>query len=124
MDGHDGVTGIVGIEEEGPQFGVLQGRLQAFDGRCGVGIDVLALGGELDEDLELLLLAEDALEELEVLLEELLPLLERLGQLLVLPDLGRGQAGVYRFELGGLVIEVKENLEPLRPFRRGCPGGS
>jgi hypothetical protein len=69
-------------------------------------------------------LAEDALEELEVLLEELLLLLERLGQLLVLPDLGRGQAGVYRFELGGLMSEVKENLEPLRPFRRGCPDGS
>jgi hypothetical protein len=123
VDGHDGVARVVGIVEQGPQLGLLEGRLEAADGGRAFGLDALALGGQLDQDLELLLLAEDALEELDVLLEELLPLLEGLGQLLVLPDLGRGQARVYRPELAGLVIEVKENLGPLRPSRRGCPGG-
>jgi hypothetical protein len=124
VDGHDGVARVVGVVEQGPQLGLLEGRLEPADGGRAVGFDALALGGQLGQDLELLLLAQDALEELQVLFEQLLALLEGLGQLLVLPDLGRGQAGVYRRELGVLVIEVKENLGPLRPSRRGCPGGS
>jgi hypothetical protein len=41
---------------------------------------------------------------MDVLLEELLLLLEGLGGLLVLPHLGRGQAGTGRFELGRLAV--------------------
>jgi hypothetical protein len=64
-------------------------------------------------------LSQDALEKLQVLLEEFFLLLERLGGLLVLPDLRGGQTAVYPFELSRLVIEVKENLGPLRLARRG-----
>jgi hypothetical protein len=119
MDGQDGVAGIVRVVEQRPQLRFLEGRVEPGDGRRGVGFDVLPLGRELDEDPEILLLDEDALEELDVLFEELLLLLEGLGRLLVLPDLGGGQADVYRLEFDGLVIEVKENLGPLRAFRRG-----
>jgi len=68
--------------------------------------------------------AEDALEELGLLLQELLLLLEGLGGLLVLPDLRRGQLGDYGLKFGVLVIEVKENLGPLRLSRRGRRGGT
>jgi hypothetical protein len=104
VDGQDGVAGIVSVVEQGPELGFLNGLLKPADGRFGIGLDALAFGGELGEDLELLLLAEDLLEELDVLLEELLLLLEGLGGFLVLPDLGGGQAGVDRFPRGVLVF--------------------
>jgi hypothetical protein len=104
VDGQDGVAGIVLVVEKGPELGFLKVVLEPGDPGVDVGLDALAFGGELGEDLELLLLAEDPLEELEVLLEELLFLLEGLGGLLVLPGLGRGQPGVRRFEIGRLVI--------------------
>jgi len=119
VDGQDGVARIVGVVEEGPQLGLLEVLLETAQGGLGVGLHVLSFGRQLGQDLDLLLLAEDALEELEVLLEELLPLLQRLRNLLVLPDLGGGQAAAYRLELGRLGIEVKENLGPLRLSRRG-----
>jgi hypothetical protein len=119
MDGQDGVAGIVRFVEKRPELRFLEGRVEPGDGRRGVGFDVLPLGGQLDQDAEVLLLGQDALEELDVLFKELLFLLERLGRFLVLPDLGRSQADVYRLELDGLVIEVKENLGPLRASRRG-----
>jgi len=119
VDGQDGVAGVVPVEEEGPELGLLEIVLEADDGAVDVGLDAFALGRELGQDLELLLVAEDALEELELLFEELLFLLQGLRELLVLPDIGRGQAGVYRLEIGVLVIEVKENLGPLRLSRRG-----
>jgi hypothetical protein len=124
MDGQDGVARIVRVEEQRSELGLLEVLLEPGDRGVDVGPDVLPLGGELGEDLELLLLGEDALEELGVLFEELLLLLEGLGRLLVLPDLGGGQAGVYCRELGGLVIQVKENLGPLRSWRRGRSSGS
>jgi hypothetical protein len=124
MNGQDGIARVVGVVEQGPQLGLLEVGLEPADRRFDVGVDAFALGGELGQDLEVFLLAQDALEELEVLLEELLLLLEGLGRLLVLPDLRGGQAGVYRLELGGLVFEVKENLGPLRLSRRGRRGGS
>lgn len=104
MDGQDGVARVVGLVEQGPEFGLPEVGLEPADGRLDVGVDALALGRELGQDLEILLLGQDALEELEVLLEELLLLLEGLGRLLVLPDLGGGQAVIDRGQLGGLVI--------------------
>jgi hypothetical protein len=104
VDGQDGVTGIVLVEEEGPELGFLKVAFEPGDPGFDVGLDALSFGGELGEDLKLLLLAEDTLEELEILLEELLLLLEGLGGLLVLPDLGRGQPNVRRFELSRLVV--------------------
>jgi len=124
MDGQDGVAGVVGVVEQGPQLGLPEVGLQPADGRLDVAVDALALGGQLGQDLQVLLLRQDALEELEILLQELLLLLEGLGGLLVLPDLGRGQAGVDGIELYGLVIQVKENLGPLRLWRRGRRGVS
>jgi hypothetical protein len=124
MDGQDGVAGVVLVIEQGPELGLLEVALEPDDGRVDVGLDALALGGELGQDLDLLLVAEDALEEQDLLLQELLLLLEGLGRLLVLPDLGRGQPGVQGFEFGLLVIEVKENLGPLRLSRRGRRGGT
>jgi hypothetical protein len=119
VDGQDRVAGVVLVIEEGPELALLQVLLEASDPGLGVRFDAFALGRELREDFELLLLGQDALEELDVLLEALFLLLEGLRNLLVLPDLGRGQAGVYRVPLGVLVIEVKENLGPLRSSRRG-----
>jgi len=119
MDGQDGVARIVGVVEEGPELGLLEIFFEPGDGGVDVGLDALTLGRELGEDLELLLLAEDLPEELDVLLEELLLLLEGLRGFLVLPDLGRGQPGVYRRPLGVLAVQVKENLGPLRLSRRG-----
>jgi hypothetical protein len=124
MDGQDGVARVVRVIEQGPQLGLLEVLLEPAEGRLEVGLDALALGAELGQDLDLLLLAENALEELEVLFEELLFLLQALRGLLVLPDLGGSQAGVYRFKLGRLAIEVKENLGPLRLSRRGRSSGS
>jgi hypothetical protein len=124
VDGQDGVARVVLLVEQGPQLRLLEVGLEPGHGRIEVGLDALAFGGELGQDLDLLFMAEDALEELELLLQELLLLLERLGGLLVLPNLGRGQAGVQELELGRLVIEVKENLGPLRLWRTGRTGGS
>jgi hypothetical protein len=90
VDGQDGVAGVVLVEEEGPELGVLEVLLEPPDRGVDVGVDALALGGQLGQDLELLLPGQDAAEELDVLFEELLLLLESLGGLLVLPDLGRG----------------------------------
>jgi hypothetical protein len=123
MNGQDGVARVVRVIEQGPELGLLEVVLEPGKGRVDLGLDALALGGELGQDLELLLVAEDALEELGLLLQELLLLLEGLGRLLVLPDLRRGQLGVYGLKLGVLVIEVKENLGPLRLSRRGRRGG-
>jgi hypothetical protein len=123
VDGQDGVAGVVLVKEQGPQLGLLEVLLELIDPRSELGLDALAFGRELGEDFELLLLAEDLAEELDVLLKQLLLLLEGLGGFLVLPDLGRGQADAYRLELGGLAIEVKENPGPLRPFRRGLGVG-
>jgi len=119
MDGQDGVARVVGVVEQGPELGLPKVGLEPADGRLDVGVDALAFGRELGQDLEILLLGQDALEEQEVFLEELLLLLEGLGCLLVLPNLGGGQALVDGGELGGFVIEVKENLGPLRLSRRG-----
>ena len=104
MDGQDSVAGIVLIVEEGPELGFLEVLLETSDRGFDIGVDVLALGGELGEDLELLLLGQDLTEEMDILLEELLLLLEGLGGLLVLPYLGRGQADAGRFELGRLAV--------------------
>jgi hypothetical protein len=119
VDGQDGVARVVLVIEEGPQLGLREVLFEPRDGGRGLRFDVLALGGELGQDLELLLLGQDPSEELDVLLQELFLLLEGLGGLLVLPDLGRGQPDVNRIPLGVLVIEVKENLGPLRSWRRG-----
>jgi hypothetical protein len=124
MDGQDGVARVVLVIEQGPELGLLEVVLEPDDGRVDVGLDALTLGRELGQNLELFLVAEDALEEQELLLQELLLLLEGLGRLLVLPDLGRGQLDVQGLEFGLLVIEVKENLGPLRLSRRGRPGGT
>jgi len=104
VDGQDGAAGVVLVAEQGLQLGVLEVLLEPPDGGLDVGIDALALGGELGQDLELLLLGQEAAEEPDVLLEELLPLLEGLGGLLVPPDLGRGQPGRRRFEVGRLAV--------------------
>jgi len=124
MEGQDGIAGIVGIVKEGRSSASWEVLLEPGDRGGEVGLDALTLGRELGQDLELLLLAEDLAEELDVLLEELLLLLEGLRGLLVLPDLGRGQADVYRRPFGVLAIMVKENLGPLRLSRRGRRGVS
>ena len=108
MDGQDGVAGVVLVEEQGPEFAVGKGLFEAGQGRLDVGPDVLSLGEELGQDLDLILLFADPSEELEVALEALLFLLERLGGLLVLPDLRRREAQVDRVALGSFMIEVKE----------------
>ena len=66
--------------------------------------DAFAFCGELREDFELLFLAEDLPEELDILLEALFFLLEGLGSLLILPDLWGSQAQVNGIPLGVLAI--------------------
>jgi hypothetical protein len=90
VDRHDGIPGVVLIGEKRPELGLLKVLLEPGDGGLEVGFDALAFGRELDQDLELLLLAEDELEEADVLFEDLLFLLQGLGGLLVFPNLGRG----------------------------------
>jgi hypothetical protein len=119
VDRQDGVSGVVLVVEQRPELSFLQGLLEPADPGLGFRFDVFALGGELRQDLELFFLAKDLPEELDVLFEEFFLRLEGLGDLLVLPDLRRGQARVYRFPLGVLVIEVKENPGPLRLSRKG-----
>jgi hypothetical protein len=124
MDGQDGVPGVVLVEEQGPEFAVGKGLFEAGQGRLDVGPDVLSLGEELGQDLDLILLFADSSEELEVALEALLFLLERLGGLLVLPDLRRREALVDRVALGSFMIEVKESPAALRTCRSRCRGVS
>jgi hypothetical protein len=124
MDGQDGVPGVVLVEEQGPEFAVGKGLFEAGQGRLDVGPDVLSLGEELGQDLDLILLFADPSEELEVALEALLFLLERLGGLLVLPDLRRREALVDRVALGSFMIEVKESPAALRTCRSRCRGVS
>jgi len=119
MDGQDGVARVVLVEKKRPELRLPEVLFEPADGRDGLRLDALALRGQLGQDLELLLLGQDLLEEMDVLLEEFFLLLEGLRGLLVLPDLRRGEAGVYRIPFGVLVIEVKENLGPLRSSRRG-----
>jgi hypothetical protein len=89
MDGQNGVARVVLLEEQGPKLGLLQGLLEPGHRGLALRVDVLAFVGELDEDLELFLLGEDLPEEQDVLFEQLLLLLEGLGGLLILPDVGR-----------------------------------
>ena len=123
MDRQDGVPRIVFVVEQGPKLGLLKVGLQPQHGGVDVGLDAFSFGGELGQDLEFLLVAEDALEELKLLLQQPFFLLQGLGGLVILPHLGRGEPGVGRLEIGFLVIEVKENLGPLRLGRRGRRGG-
>jgi hypothetical protein len=90
MDGQDGVAGVVFVEEQRPELGFLEVPLEPPDAGLDIGVDGLALVGEFGEDFELLLLADDLPEELDVLLQQLFLLLQGLGRLLVPPDLGRG----------------------------------
>jgi hypothetical protein len=99
VDGQDGIARIVRVEEERPELGLLKVLLETEDRGVDVGLDAFALGRELGQDFELLLLAEDPFEELKVLFEEFFLLLEGLRGLLILPDLGRGQPGVQLLKL-------------------------
>jgi hypothetical protein len=90
MDGQDGVARVVLVIKKRPELRLLEVRFEPVDAGLGFRFDAFALGGELGQDLELLLLGQNAPEELDVLLEEFLLLLEGLGSLLVLPDLRRG----------------------------------
>jgi len=110
MDGQDGVTGVVRIEKEDPELGFGQLLLKNGEGRGDVGIDVLPLLGEFQEDLDLFSLRTELVEELEVAFKPLLVLLDGLEGLLVLPGLGVGEPDVQGIEIGFLAIEVKENL--------------
>jgi hypothetical protein len=87
VDRQDGVPGVVRVVEKRPELGLLQGLFEPADPGLGFRFDVFALGGKLQQDLEVLLLADDLPEELDVLFEKLFLLLEGLGSFLVLPDL-------------------------------------
>jgi len=124
VDGQDGVARVVLVVEQGPELAVLQALGEAGEGGLDVGGDVLALGLELRQDVDFILLVLDFGEELDVPLQALFLLLEGLGRLLVLPDLGGGETLVDGFALGFLVIEVKESPAALRACRRSRRGAS
>jgi len=119
VDRQDGVPGIVLVIEQRPELGLLQVLVKPADPGLDFRRDAFAFRSELLKDLELLFLAEDLPEEQDVFLEALFFLLEGLGSLLILPDLGGGQAQVNGIPFGVLAIEVKESLGPLRSSRKG-----
>jgi len=114
MDGQDGVTGVVRIEKKGPELRFGQLFLKNGESSSEVGIDVLPLLDEVQENLDLFLLGVDLVEELEVAFKPFLVLLEGLEGLLVLPSFGIGKPAVQGFEIYPFAIEVKENLGVLR----------
>jgi len=110
MDGQNGVAGVIRIEKKCPELRFGQFLLKNGEGRGDVGIDVLPLPGEIQENLDLFLLGVDLVEKPEVAFKPFLVLLEGLERLLVLPTLGIGEAAVQGIEVGFFAIEVKENL--------------
>jgi hypothetical protein len=124
MNGQDGVPGVVFLVEKSPELAVGQTLFEPPKRGLGLGPDAFALGEELDEDVDLILLVLNLAEELEVALEPLFLLLEGLGGLLVLPDFRRGQAQVDRIALGSFMIDVKENPAALRTCRSRYRGAS
>jgi hypothetical protein len=118
MDGQDGVADVVGLEVEGPELGLGQLLFESGQRRGDVRRHVLPLAGELQKDLEILLLPPDPFVVLNVAAEPLLGLLEGLGAFLVLPDLRGSELGVQGIEFGSLAVEVKENLGVPRTWRK------
>jgi hypothetical protein len=117
MEGQDGVPRVVLIVKQGPELAVRETFFETGQGGLDLGPDVLPLGQELRQDLDLVLLLPDPGEKLDVAFEPLFLLLEGLGGLLVLPDLRGGEAQVQGIAFGFFVIEVKENPAALRTCR-------
>ncbi len=109
MDGEDGVPGIVRVEKERLEFRLFQPLFEGRHGRRDLGLDVFALGGQLRQDLDLLLFFLQTAERPEVALQFLLALLKGLGFLLILPGGGIGQLGVDGREFGLFPVQVKES---------------
>jgi hypothetical protein len=104
VDRQDGAPGVVFVIKKRPELRLLQVLVEPADPGLGFRPDAFAFSGELREDFELLFLAEDLPEELDILLEALFFLLEGLGSLLILPDFGGSQAQVNGIPLGVFAI--------------------
>jgi hypothetical protein len=100
MNGQDGISRIVRLEEEGLKFGLRQPFLECRQGLIELGLDAFALGGELGQDLDLLFFFLETDEKSDVALQLFLLLLEGLGLFLIVPGLGLGQVGVDRGDFG------------------------
>jgi hypothetical protein len=117
MDGQDGVPRVVLVEKQRAELALGETFFESGEGGLDLGPDVLPLGQELGQDLDLVLLLPNPAEKLEVAFEALLLLLEGLGGLLVLPDLRGREAQVQGIAFGFFMIEVKENPAALRTCR-------
>jgi hypothetical protein len=117
VDGHERVADVVRLVEEGLELGLFQAAPERLHARLEILVDRLALAGELEEDVDVLLGLEQDVNCLNLALEALPVLLEALVPLLVLPDVRGGQLFGQSGELGLLLVIVKENLAALRAWR-------
>jgi hypothetical protein len=110
MDREDGVSGVVLLVKQRHEFRFIE----AFGKRGKPGLDLrdhrLALAGQLEEDVEVLLVPVESGQEIDLAFQPFLFLLEADGFLPVLPDFGLGKLGVQEFETSLFLLEVKENL--------------
>jgi hypothetical protein len=113
VDGQDGVEGVVGVEEQGLELGLVEAPAELGDRLGQILLDGLALPAQLEEDVDVLPFALEPFEGLQVAVQALLLLLEGLVFLRVLPGFGLAQLVLDGRGLGSLAVDVKENL--------GCP---
>jgi len=117
MYGQDRVAGVVRFEIERLQLGVLELFAERNQGLVEVPVDVLALLGQFEKDVEVLLLLIEGAQELDFAIEAFFILLKGLGPFLVLPDFGRAKFAAEGFYPGFLPLEVKETPEAPRIWR-------
>jgi hypothetical protein len=117
VDGEQGIPPVVRLVKKALELGLRQGLGQDGKSAVEVAAGVLALGGQLGQDLDLFFFFLQPGEGGDIPLQSLLLLLETQGFLLVLPGLGSRELFGQGGELGPLSIEVKENLGRLRIFR-------
>jgi hypothetical protein len=126
VDRHQGVAGVVLFEEEGLELRLLEPAAEGLQALFELLVDVLALAGELEQDVDIVLGFGQGGKGLDLPLETLAALLEGLEALLVLPDVGGREPLGQNGEPGFFLIVVKENLGALRTWRSapwpGLPG--
>jgi hypothetical protein len=97
VDGQDGVADVIVLEVQGLHLSLNQPPLQVGQGLGQVGSHLLALGGQLHQDVQLLAFLVKEGEELELLVQLFLALLQGLGGFGIFPDEGRGQLALDGF---------------------------
>ncbi len=113
VDGQDRVRPVVVAAQHLLELGGLRGRLQGVEGGGEVGGHVLSRLQPVGEDLRVVLLAAEALQQLEVGVEALAALQDLLGGRGVAPEAGVGHLPIEGVGLGAELALLKDS--------RGCP---